>query len=809
VEQAQVTLVWDDALEEWTDPFLVKFADDLEAAAGGPAQLLRDANPGIVDRLRERAEQNVARLLIYRSCDGGGTFDGDGDCVSDPTLDERGGSVEPGWEAFAIFEPDQDGNFPNSYTDGQVTPGVTYLYSIIAESWGFEEIVITDENARVDTIVNAVDPADTTFLFTCGAAPCETDTLVVAPPLFTPLSRSAGDPNVASIYVPVSVASGGSAAATNFEERSEVVFGRTVVSRDLDGRSTMPFDVRLTAGAIRENTYDVYFGNFAEVVETWDAATEELELLSTEVTLEDVAYTVVGETGTEATVNALSSLTFARTDNIGVTLAGLTLEDETEDGGIVTRTYSTGVPADAELDPDLRSATVLVLVEQTEGSTPLLVSANLEGDAATPGAFLGNPAFPGFLVSADQSDARDFDREFDLDAAGDTLTTTADPTLNFDQGKSTVDPVQDKTFGEYAIIYTDSVFGPLAPFRLNFEDPAATDELFDASLELRTRGTSAVTDAEAKVIIAEHWGGALADTADLILQPANLPFRVVNLTWGREVEVATTRQWELVSGSLLSERTDVLEDGTRLKRLGLSPDSLTVTVDADQWIPEDVMLILDTEEVYVTREVGGVEAVVVNDQGVPQTETRRFHAAHFSLWCGGDLTDCNPVRGPGFAGAGGTVDAWVGVTPTDELHIVYFSPFGNESRFSFNPTAAVSGDDILAEGRSIEAQMDSIRPVPNPYVFFSAYEAGSDQRRIMFTHLPPDGAIRIYTVAGNFVQEIDWQPEDLTSNGDLFWDMRTREGNEVGGGLFIYVVEATDPETGQEIKKKGKLVIIR
>ncbi len=99
--------------------------------------------------------------------------------------------------------------------------------------------------------------------------------------------------------------------------------------------------------------------------------------------------------------------------------------------------------------------------------------------------------------------------------------------------------------------------------------------------------------------------------------------------------------------------------------------------------------------------------------------------------------------------------------------------------------------------------------MPNPYIGFSEYERGAGGARLLFTHLPPDGEIRIYTVAGNFVQELDWAPADLSGNGDLFWDLRTRQGNEPAPGLYIFVVRATDPVTGASLKRMDKFVVIR
>ncbi len=79
----------------------------------------------------------------------------------------------------------------------------------------------------------------------------------------------------------------------------------------------------------------------------------------------------------------------------------------------------------------------------------------------------------------------------------------------------------------------------------------------------------------------------------------------------------------------------------------------------------------------------------------------------------------------------------------------------------------------------------------------------------MFTHLPPTGSIRIFTVSGQFVQELTWGPEDLARNGDLFWDMKTRENRDLAAGLYIYVVEATNPADGGRLTKTNKFVVIR
>lgn len=242
---------------------------------------------------------------------------------------------------------------------------------------------------------------------------------------------------------------------------------------------------------------------------------------------------------------------------------------------------------------------------------------------------------------------------------------------------------------------------------------------------------------------------------------------------------------------------------TIFKLLGLAPDTLSVTVDPDLWIPLDPVFVIETVDLLATRTVGGQKAIVVNPDGTPvRAPTRTVTFGPMVFTCGGANPSCNAVRGGGFG-------QWIGENPGDAFHVKFFSPFVNTSRFEFRPQRSIQGREILTAGGSIREQMEDIRVVPNPYIFFSTYEVAGEQRRIMFTNLPPDGEIRIYTVSGQFVQEIDYGPDDLAGNGDLFWDLSSREGNDVLSGLYIFIVKATDSETGEEVKKMGKFVIIR
>ena len=103
---------------------------------------------------------------------------------------------------------------------------------------------------------------------------------------------------------------------------------------------------------------------------------------------------------------------------------------------------------------------------------------------------------------------------------------------------------------------------------------------------------------------------------------------------------------------------------------------------------------------------------------------------------------------------------------------------------------------------------------------FSHYEQTAGLSRLMFTHLPPTGTLRIYTASGQLVQQIKWNPSDLQRNcratvnttqcsdaGDLQWNMRTREDLEIGPGFYVFVVSTE--VGGKKADKLGKFVIIR
>jgi len=140
----------------------------------------------------------------------------------------------------------------------------------------------------------------------------------------------------------------------------------------------------------------------------------------------------------------------------------------------------------------------------------------------------------------------------------------------------------------------------------------------------------------------------------------------------------------------------------------------------------------------------------------------------------------------------------------DDVYRIYFKrPFFKEDQYSFTV-----GDDGELDESALETTMDDIKVVPNPYVSTNAMEPAvsnwrlNQRRRLMFTHIPAVCTIKIFTVSGVLVDEIE--VSNNADNGIVHWDLLTKEGLEVAAGMYLYHIKAS---TGQE--KMGKFAIIK
>lgn len=111
---------------------------------------------------------------------------------------------------------------------------------------------------------------------------------------------------------------------------------------------------------------------------------------------------------------------------------------------------------------------------------------------------------------------------------------------------------------------------------------------------------------------------------------------------------------------------------------------------------------------------------------------------------------------------------------------------------------------LLAQDVGVgQAELEKVSVSPNPYFVQSGYNEGPGEHKMMFSNLPTECEINIYTVTGRRIKTIQ-HTADLYE-GIAFWDLKNGSGNLVGPGLYIYTVEDIE----YMYKHIGKFAIVR
>ena len=142
--------------------------------------------------------------------------------------------------------------------------------------------------------------------------------------------------------------------------------------------------------------------------------------------------------------------------------------------------------------------------------------------------------------------------------------------------------------------------------------------------------------------------------------------------------------------------------------------------------------------------------------------------------------------------------------PDDVFRVKFSRPFWNSDYLTFtvNSYEGINADSLVNT-------MNNIKVVPNPYVATNLMEPSvsnqflNQRRRLMFTNIPAQSTIKIFTISGILVDEII--VNNSSEKGSVHWDMLTREGLELAAGMYLYHIEAM--QTGDE--KIGKFAVIK
>lgn len=831
IRQTGVSIWFENRAGSYVDPFILQLADQFQNAGttGTSTQarlnrlnprlrrpnIANDTGLTIADTLRILASRQLLGHLVYKSCNPGSgrytTSSSPNICTNDRVRDSLG--VDRGPAPYARLAPLVNVDSQFVYSDGNVLAGVAYQYVIVAASRGAELTLVTD---------SAVTPGGTSRRI-------ETVTFV-EPRQSLPALLSA--PNVATVYVPASVQAGGA--------QSQVRYVSETGAQTFEGDSIAYAGPSVTVADTLADTlqYRLVFGDSLKIRE-----------YSTRGGLDSTVVVVyrsapVGFTFSQAgsplattatpTRRALDTLVFVRRGSgpigksiVGTFTAATNVTTTTSLGGGRTLVQTTLKNTGGALSPTsgiLNNPTTVVgplaqglLVQRRNGEdVPVIV-----GNDFRAGAFGVNQRI---LGTVDWADAIVNITNRPVVVAA-TATTTGqggvpiierfylDPqgfrfgAVGSQSAIPTVDLVPQLTrfigtaWGEFVFHWLGDDWGPDAPFSMT-RGASALQQQVDASLAQRPVGSSTVaSDAVRQAVMASLGPSALAAGDSLLT--VKLPFRITDnstdrANGGREVIAAIRASDKFYSPQTLPAG-GIGAVAARWQLLGSGVDTARVTIPQDQWVPGEPLILL--ERVRVAETTGGV--VRRENGNIVYRDTLLVIASRVVIGCGtGALPAiCNPIVGPGGTGHSPTQQGYRLVVRTG-------IPLTSDRDIRFDVTPAISGTRIT---RAVtRTQLDSVRVVPNPYVMYSSYEQSTaNEHRIMFTHLPPEGTIRIYTATGQYVQQLRWKPADLNGSGDLYFNLLTREGTLMASGLYLYTVQATGQAGGAKREKVGRFIIIR
>ncbi len=138
----------------------------------------------------------------------------------------------------------------------------------------------------------------------------------------------------------------------------------------------------------------------------------------------------------------------------------------------------------------------------------------------------------------------------------------------------------------------------------------------------------------------------------------------------------------------------------------------------------------------------------------------------------------------------------------DTANISVFKPFLAADVFRFVAKKGYTDTEQAKE------DLENVKVVPNPYLASARWEpenpynSGRGPRSIHFTHLPQQCTIRIFTVNGELVKEIEHESNLL--DGSAEWNLLTKDNLSVSYGVYIYHIDA--PGIGEKV---GKFAIIK
>ncbi len=144
--------------------------------------------------------------------------------------------------------------------------------------------------------------------------------------------------------------------------------------------------------------------------------------------------------------------------------------------------------------------------------------------------------------------------------------------------------------------------------------------------------------------------------------------------------------------------------------------------------------------------------------------------------------------------------------PTSPNYRPEFIPVGNVIRF-LTTKPNLPGDKFFIHTEAYapkthdlptaKAALDLIGIVPNPYKGASDYEITTTRDVVRFTNLPDFATIRIFTLAGTLITQLEKTP----ATSGLEWDLTNGDGRHIASAMYLVYVEV--PGVGERVIKFG------
>ncbi len=146
-----------------------------------------------------------------------------------------------------------------------------------------------------------------------------------------------------------------------------------------------------------------------------------------------------------------------------------------------------------------------------------------------------------------------------------------------------------------------------------------------------------------------------------------------------------------------------------------------------------------------------------------------------------------------------------GIYSTDTLYLLNPDKWARPNGYSSieSPLGSTINDPNfikITPGTNVNNSLYNIKVVPNPYISQSGFNESEYVRKIYFTNLPSKCIINVYTITGEKVTSITKNDDE---SGDLSWDLRTINNQEISPGLYLFTVESNNGNY------TGKFAVIR